>query len=372
MPVTPPMIPMVDLTVQHQRLRAELERAIAGVLDSGRYILGPNMEAFEREAAEFLGAREAVALASGTDALHLALLAAGVQPGDEVITTSFSFIATATAIRFTGARPVFVDIDPRTFNLDPVAVEQAITPATRAVLPVHLYGQPAAMEHLQAICRDRKLVLIEDCAQSFGASRGGRMTGTFGDAGCFSFFPSKNLGAIGDGGMVATDSPDLAHRLRRLRNHGSEQPGRHEQIGFNSRLDELQAAVLRVKLRHVTGFNEQRRRVAVQYNRLLAGLAVTTPYEDPEGVHVYHQYTVLSDAREQLQEALQQAGVASAIHYALPIPRQPVFAADYAELALPVADSVARRCLCLPIYPELDDAQIARVAEAVARQVEKK
>ena len=191
------------------------------------------------------------------------------------------------------------------------------------------------------------------------------MTGTFGDAGCFSFFPSKNLGGMGDGGLVATHSPDLARRLRRLRNHGSEQAGRHEEIGFNSRLDELQAAVLRVKLRHVAGFNEQRRRVARQYNSLLAGLPVTTPYEDPKGVHVYHQYTVLSDAREQVQEALREAGIASAVHYSLPMPRQPIFAAEYAGQPLPVADSVARRCLSLPIYPELDDAQIARVAEAL-------
>lgn len=357
---------MLDLGVQYQRLRPELERAMAEVAASGRYILGPQVEALEREAAEFLGARAAVAVASGTDALHLALRAVGVGPGDEVVTTSFSFIATATAIRFAGARPVFVDIDPKTFNLDVAAVERAITPATRAVLPVHLFGQPAPVEQLQALCRRHQLALVEDCAQSFGASRAGGMTGTFGDVGCFSFFPTKNLGGMGDGGMVTTGSEEVAARLRRLRHHGSDQPGLHREMGYNSRLDELQAAILRVKLRHLPDFNRQRRRVAQQYNCLLQEAGVVTPYEDPDGVHVYNQYTVLSEVRERLRQRLLEAHIASAIHYVRPIPRQPVFEPEWAHQTFPVAERVAGRCLSLPMYPELDDRQIARIAETLA------
>ena len=357
-------IPMVDVGLQNGPLRRELEAALMQVVDSGHYILGPNVQAFEREAAAFLGVTEAVAVANGTDALYLALLAAGVGPGDEVITTPFSFIATANAIRYTGARPVFVDIDPATYNITADAVEAAITPATRAVLPVHLYGQPAAIEAIAALCAERGLALIEDCAQSFGAERGGRMTGAFSLAGCFSFYPSKNLGCMGDGGLVVTSSPEIAARLRRLRNHGSDRAGFHDETGFNSRLDELQAAVLRIKLRHLPDYNAARRQAAREYGRRLADVPVITPCEDPGGTHIYHQYTILCDDRDALRDALAAAGIASAVHYRLPLHRQRVLA-EYASASLPVAERVADQCLSLPMYPGITSEQVARVADAI-------
>ncbi len=365
-PMAVPMaVPMVDVSLQNGPLRQEIAAALLDVVDSGQYILGPNVAAFECEVAAYLGAAEAVALASGTDALHLALLAAGIGPGDEVITTPFSFIATANAIRYAGARPVFVDIDPVTYNIDADAVAAAITPATRAVLPVHLYGQPAAMEAIAALCARHGLLLIEDCAQSFGARRGARMCGAFGLASCFSFYPSKNLGGMGDGGMVVTSSADFAARLRRLRNHGSEHYGMHETIGFNSRLDELQAAVLRIKLRRVDAYNEARRAAAREYGRCLSGLPLSLPREDPAGTHVYHQYTVLCADREGLRAALAAQGVATAVHYRLPLHRQPTLA-EYGAAAMPVAERVAAHCLSLPMYPGISAAQIERVATVIA------
>lgn len=359
-----PPIPMVDVGLQNGPLVEEMRAAMAAVLDSGQYILGPNVQAFEREAAEYLGAAAAIAVASGTDALHLALVAAGIGPGDEVITTPFTFIATANAIRFTGATPVFVDVDPATYNITAEAIERAITPATRAVLPVHLYGQPAGMEAITALCEERGLVLIEDCAQSFGARRGGRQTGTFGLAGCYSFYPSKNLGGVGDGGLIVTSSEETAAHLRRLRNHGSERPGFHDELGFNSRLDELQAAVLRIKLRHIDRYNAERREAAREYDRMLAGTTLTTPYADPGGEHIYHQYTVLCEDRDAARERLARAGIASAIHYMLPLHRQRAFLA-HAHLSLPVAERAAAQCLCLPMFPGLSPEQIARIADVL-------
>ena len=356
------MIPMVDLVAQYDLLREEIEQAIATVLQSGQYILGAHVRAFEEEAAAYLGARHAIGVGSGTEALHLALIAAGVGPNDEVITTPFTFIATAEAICYTGAKPVFVDIDVRTFTIDPELIERAITPATKALLPVHLFGQATDMDKVMDICQRYQLMLIEDCAQSFGAAWRGRMTGTFGGFGCFSFFPSKNLGAYGDGGLIVTDSDASAERLRALRNHGSRQYAHHNEIGFNSRLDELQAAVLRIKLNYIDAFNAARRRVAQHYNRLLQDLPLTAPYEDPTGRHVYHQYTLLSARRDAVREALHQAGIASAIYYPLPVHRQPVFAKAYAYSSLPVAETIARQCLSLPVYPELSEGQIERVA----------
>ena len=359
------MIPMVDLKTQYHRLKDEIDRGLAEVLESCAFVLGPNVREFEREAASYLGVKHAIGVASGTDALHLALRAAGVGEGDEVITTPFTFIATAEAIRYVGAVPVFVDIDPRTFNIDPTAIEAALTPQTKAVMPVHLFGQPADMERIQSICTHRKLALIEDCAQSFGATIQGRQTGTFGTAAGYSFFPSKNLGACGDGGLVVTDSDDLAETIRMLHNHGSKVRYYHDAIGYNSRLDEMQAAILRVKLRHLDEFNRGRRRVARLYSDLMDKLPVETPCEDDIGIHVYHQYTLLTDRRDAVMEALRHANIACAVYYPVPLHKQQAFAAECRGLTLPVAESVAARCLSLPIYPELEEANIRHIVSVI-------
>lgn len=358
-------IPMVDLQVQYQQLKGEIDRAIAGVLDTSYFILGPQGQALETEVAAYLGVKHAIGVSSGTDALHLALRAAGLGPGDEVITSPFTFIATAEAIAYVGATPVFVDIDPRTFNLDPELAAKAVTPRTKAILPVHLFGQPADLTPLQQLCAAHGLLLIEDCAQSFGATYAGRQTGSWGALGCFSFFPSKNLGCYGDGGMITTDDDGLAEQVRMLRNHGSKVRYHHDIIGYNSRLDELQAAILRVKLQHIDRFNAQRRTNAHYYSARLAESGATPPFEDGKGVHVYHQYTVLTDRREAIQQALAQAGCASAVYYPIPLHRQEVFVTACAGLSLPVSEDLASRVLSLPIYPELTEAQMDRVIAAI-------
>ncbi|BBL74786.1 DegT/DnrJ/EryC1/StrS family aminotransferase [Methylomagnum ishizawai] len=359
------MIPMVDLKTQYANLKDEIDRGVQEVLESCAFILGPNVKAFEEEAAAYLGVKHAIGCASGTDALHLVLRAAGVGEGDEVITSAFTFIATAEAIRYVGAKPVFVDIDPQTFNIDPARIEAALTAKTKAIMPVHLFGQPADMAAITALCERHGLVLIEDCAQSFGATLDGKQTGAFGLGAGFSFFPSKNLGAYGDGGLVTTQSDDIAAKVKMLRNHGSEVRYYHDAIGYNSRLDEIQAAILRVKLRHIEAFNAGRRRAAQLYSALMADLPVETPHEDGIGVHVYHQYTLLSDRRDALMLALQQAQIACAIYYPVPLHQQNVFKADCAGLSLPVTESVAARCLSLPIYPELGEADIRRVVAVI-------
>jgi len=358
-------IPMVDLQIQYRQLKAEIDQAIHGVLDTSHYILGPQGQSFEAEAAAYLGVKHAIGVSSGTDALHLALRAAGLGPGDEVITSPFTFIATAEAIAYVGATPVFVDIDPRTFNLEPELVRRAITPKTRAILPVHLFGQPADLATLKQLCDEHGLLLIEDCAQSFGAACAARQTGSWGVLGCFSFFPSKNLGCYGDGGMIVTSDDRLAEQVRMLRNHGSKVRYHHDIIGYNSRLDELQAAILRVKLRHIDRFNTLRRTNAHYYSARLAAAGVTPPHEDGKGTHVYHQYTVLTERREALQQALARAGCAAAIYYPIPLHRQNVFAAACAGVSLPVSEQTAARVLSLPIYPELSEVQMDRVIAAI-------
>jgi len=362
-------VPMVDLGVHYERLRSKLDPAIAEVMSGTRYILGPNVQALESELAGYLGVAHAISCASGTDALHLALRAAGIGPGDEVITTPFTFIATAEAICYCGAEPVFVDIDPRSFNIDPEGVAAAVTDRTRAILPVHLFGQPADMAALSAIADEHRLILIEDCAQSFGARLDGRQTGSLGLAGAFSFFPSKNLGACGDGGLVTTSDDALAAEIRMLRNHGRRVDGyQHEVVGYNSRLDELQAAILRVKLPHIEEFNRQRRRVAASYREHLGDTSsLELPFEDGLGHHVYHQYTMLvpEGRREALQSALRQAGIASAVYYPTPLHRQPAFSGYSRASSLANSEAVAERCLSLPIFPEMTEEQIERVAECL-------
>jgi dTDP-4-amino-4,6-dideoxygalactose transaminase len=359
------MIPMVDLKIQYQQIKDEIDAGVLEALEKTQFILGPNVTAFENEAAAYLGVPHAVAVASGTDALHLALAAAGIGEGDEVITSPFTFIATAEAIRYVGATPVFVDIEPDSFNIDPSGIEAAITPRTRAVLPVHIFGQPADLSAIAAICSRYNLLLIEDCAQSFGAAIGGRMTGAVGLAGCFSFFPSKNLGCYGDGGMVTTTSAELAEHLRVLRNHGSKVRYHHSVIGYNSRLDEIQAVILRAKLKRISAYNEGRRRVAHHYSRLLAGTILSPPAEDGKGVHVYHQYTCLTDRRDAIMEALTVAGIASAIYYPIPLHRQEVFADACRDVSLPVSEMVASRCMSLPVFPEMTESQVEQVVRVV-------
>lgn len=358
------MIPMVDLKTQYHQLKSEIDRAVLDALESTQFILGPNVTNLEKETAQYLGTPHAIGCASGTDALHLAVLAAGIKPGDEVITTPFTFIATAEAICYAGATPVFVDVDPQSFNIVPELIEKAITPKTRAVIPVHLFGQPADMAAIADICERHKLVLIEDCAQSFGAATNGRMTGSIGSFGCYSFFPSKNLGGYGDGGLVTCATEAGAETLKMLRNHGSKVRYHHDVIGFNSRLDDLQAAILRVKLRHIDRFNQERRRVAHRYSDGLKDL-VQVPFEDGKGVHVYHQYTLLTDQRDTIMAQLSEQQIASAIYYPIPLHKQNVFAEQCRSLSLPVAESIASRCMSLPIYPEMTDQQADQVIAVV-------
>jgi UDP-N-acetyl-3-dehydro-alpha-D-glucosamine 3-aminotranferase len=359
------MIPMVNLQAQYAELKTEIEQGLSEVLASCAFILGPNVQAFENEVAEYLGVKHAIGVASGTDALHLALLAEGIGPGDEVITSAFTFIATAEAIRYVGAKPVFVDIDPHTFNITAEVIEQAITPKTKAVMPVHLFGQPVDMVDIQALCNKHSLKIIEDCAQSFGASIKGKQTGGFGNAAGYSFFPSKNLGAYGDGGLVATNSDHTAAKVKMLRNHGSEVRYYHDVIGYNSRLDEMQAVILRTKLKRIDEYNQRRRHAAHLYSELMADLPLTTPYEDGVGEHVYHQYTLLSDRRDELLQALQDQQIGCAVYYPVPLHQQNVFAQECQDLSLPVTEACAAQCLSLPICPVLTDAQVSEIVGAI-------
>ena len=362
------MIPMVDLKQQYANLKPEIDAAISEVLSSSQFILGPNVAEFEKEVAAFLGCEFAISCGSGTDALHLALAGLGIGPGDEVITSTFTFIATAEAIEYVGAKPVFVDINPSTFNLDPAAVEAALTPATRAILPVHLFGRPANMARIETIATSNNLLLIEDCAQSFGAKICDKRTGTTGHAGCFSFFPSKNLGCYGDGGLISTNDPALAERIQVLRNHGSEKRYEHSMIGYNSRLDEIQAAILRCKLVKIDDYNAARYIAAKHYNQSLTDVAgLSTPGLPKPGEHVFHQYTLLSDQRDKLMAALKAEDIASAIYYPIPLHQQAVFVSKYGQQRLPVAEQIAKTCLSLPIYPELSKAEISRISSILSQ-----
>ncbi|WP_445371262.1 DegT/DnrJ/EryC1/StrS family aminotransferase [Methylomonas sp. HW2-6] len=359
------MIPMVNLQAQYAEIQDEIVGGFSETLNNCAFILGPNVQAFEKEAAEYLGVKHAIGCASGTDALHLALLAEGIGAGDEVITSAFTFIATAEAIKYVGATPVFVDIDPGSFNITPENIEKAITAKTKAVMPVHLFGQPADLPAIKAICDKHGLKLIEDCAQSFGATVYNKQTGSFGNAAGFSFFPSKNLGCFGDGGLVTTDSDATAAKVKQYRNHGSEVRYYHDVIGYNSRLDELQAVVLRAKLKRIDQYNAARRHAAHLYSELLAGLPLTTPYEDGIGVHVYHQYTLLCDRRDEVMKALQEQQIASAIYYPVPLHQQNVFKAECAGVSLPVTESVAARCMSLPICANLSDDNVHKIAGVI-------
>ena len=361
------MIPMVNLKAQYEEIRNEIEQGIAETIANCSFILGPNVQNFEKEAAEYLGVKHAVGVASGTDALHLALLAEGIGAGDEVITTPFTFIATAEAVCYVGATPIFVDIDPKTFNIDPDAIEAAITPKTKAIMPVHLFGQPADLLRIQQLCEKHGLKLIEDCAQSFGARVNGRQTGSFGSSAGFSFFPSKNLGAFGDGGLVVTQSDEIAEKLKMYHNHGSKVRYYHDVIGYNSRLDDMQAVILRVKLKRIEQYNAGRRRAAHLYSKLMADLPLTTPFEDGLGEHVYHQYTLLCDRRDDVLKALQDQQIGCAVYYPVPLHKQNVFKDAYAHVKLPVTEQVAATCLSLPICPSLEDKTIEQIVGVIRR-----
>ena len=360
------MIPFIDLTRQHAALRADLLGATARVLDSSQFILGGDGRALEAELAAACGVRHAVGVASGTDALRLSLVALGVGPGDEVLTPAFSFVASATTIVMAGATPVFVDVDPETYTMDVSAAERALTPRTRAIVPVHLYGQPAAMDRVAALARAHRLAVVEDAAQAVGASWQGRAVGNWGDAACLSFYPTKNLGGCGDGGMILTDRDDLAERLRRLRHHGDGGRYRHVELGYCSRLDELQAALLRVKLRRLDGWTARRRKIAARYRALLAGQPLGLPVERPEAHHVYHLFTVRHAQRDALQKALADQGVGTAVHYPLPVPGQPVFGGG-GEGLYPEAWRASREVLSIPCFAELTDEEVDAVATAARK-----
>ena len=361
-------IPMVDLRSQYNRLKGEIDETISDVLESCQFIMGPNVHAFEEEVASYLGVKHAIGCASGTDALYLAIKGCGLEPGDEVITTPHTFIATGEAICAAGANAVFTDICADTYNLDPERIEAAITPATRAILPVHLYGHPAEMEQIGRICAARGLVLIEDCAQAFGAEYSGRKVGGIGDAGALSFFPSKNLGGYGDGGMVVTNRQDVADRVRMLRNHGAEKKYYHKIVGVNSRLDEIQAAILRVKLRHVEEMNARRIEAAGVYDGILGPMGVGTPKISGPVTHVYHQYTIRLADRDRAQKCLGEAGVGNAIYYPVPLHLQEVFAElGGREGDLPVTEKASREVLSLPICPEIDGGTIEEVCSILQK-----
>jgi dTDP-4-amino-4,6-dideoxygalactose transaminase len=366
-------VPFVDLRARVAAVRDELEAAVRGVLDSGRFVLGPEGEAFERELAEALGASEAVAVASGTEALQLALTAAGAGPGDEVVTTTLSAAFTGLAVVATGSRPVFVDVDPETLNLDPGAAARAVTSRTKALLPVHLYGHPADMEPLLALAREHGLAVVEDACQAHGALYRGRPVGTLGGErgiGALSFYPTKNLGALGDGGALLLNDSALAARLRRLRNGGQSDRYRHEELGLNSRLDELQAAILRVGLQHLRAWNERRRALASFYRRALAGTGLGLPVERQDVRAAHHLFVVRHPRRDDLMAALRRRGVETLIHYPIPLHRQPAFAAFRGSTGLPVAEKAAREILSLPLYPELTDGQAEEVVSAVREALE--
>jgi dTDP-4-amino-4,6-dideoxygalactose transaminase len=359
------MIPMIDLKKQFNDIKDEVFDMLAEILESSKYILGPKVAEFEKKIADYHDVADAIGVASGTDALHLAIDALGIGEGDEVITTPFTFFATAEAIIYTGARPVFVDIEYETMNMDPDKIESKVTERTKAILPVHLFGHPADMEKIMAVAQKHSLKVIEDCAQSFGAECNGKKAGSFGSAGCFSFYPSKNLGAFGDGGMIAVNDQYIAAEIRKLRNHGSRGSYSHESVGFNSRLDEIQAGVLLIKLKRIDEYNGKRRQKAVIYNELLSE-SIVGPIEKPGMKHVYHQFTIRSSKRDKIKQRLQEQGISSVVYYPSPLHLQEAISfLKYEEGDFPVAEKVAAQVLSLPIYPELEESSIKHIADII-------
>jgi dTDP-4-amino-4,6-dideoxygalactose transaminase len=359
------MIPFVDLQAQYRSIRSEIDDAVLRVLDSAQVVLGPAVAEFEREFAAYCRTREAVAVNSGTSALHLALLAAGIGPGDEVITVPLTFVATVAAIENAGAKPVLVDVEPDYLTMDPTAFEAAITPSTRAVVPVHLHGQPADMDPILDIARRRGIVVIEDACQAHGADYNGRRCGSMGELGCFSFYPSKNLGAYGQGGAVTMNDSGLADRIRLLRSHGEAARYEHTCRGYNYRMDSVQAAILGVKLRHLERWIEARRQHATSYQRLLPETGVKTPGVRAGSRHVYHVFAVRVHRRNTLRAGLADAGVQTGVHYPIPVHLQPAYThLGHSRGAFPVSEIAASELLSLPMFPELGDEQLEHVVRA--------
>ncbi len=366
-------ISYLDLKAQYQSIKPEIDGAIARVLDSGQFVLGSEVAEFEQEFAAYCGASHCIALNSGTSALHLALLAAGVGPDDEVITVPFTFVASVAAVAYTGARPVLVDIDAQSFTMDVSAIEAAITPRTKAILVVHLYGQPADMDPITEIARRHGLVVIEDAAQAHGAKYKGRPVGSIGDIACFSFYPGKNLGAYGEGGAVTTSNPEYARTIRMLRDWGQDAKYHHVLRGFNYRMEAFQGAILRVKLRHLEQWTEARRALAGKYNELLGDSEVERPKEMSWARHVYHVYTLRSRDRDGLRAALQEDGIQTGVHYPVPVHLQPAYAdLGYGRGAFPRAEAAADQVLSIPLYPELSQRAVAEVATAVNKAAARK
>ncbi len=358
-------VPFFDLKIQNSRIRGEIDAAISSVVDGAHFILGSNVAEFEKEAAAYHGAKFAVGVASGTDALHLALKAAGIVEGEEVITTPFTFVATAEVISYIGAVPVFADIDPVTFNIDPETIRKKITKKTRAIIPVHLFGQSADMARIMDLARAHDIRVIEDSCQAIGAKYGGKHVSTIGDAGGISFFPTKNLGGFGDGGMVITDNEKIYDTVKVLRGHGSRAAYHYDMVGYNSRLDEIQAAVLRVKLKHLEIYMEARRKNAAIYDKMLAGI-VGTPKELDGARHVYNQYTIRAGDRNKLHEFLRSKGIGSMIYYPLALHVQKVYETlGYKKGSFPNCEKAQDEVLSLPIFPELTEDQIREVASAI-------
>ena len=357
-------VPFLDLNSHHAALRSELDRAIREVIDSGAFAGGPFVEKFEADFASYCGCRYAIGVGSGTEALWLSLLAHGIGPGDEVITVSNTFMATAEAITYSGARPVFVDVNEATYTMDPAGLEEALSPRTKAIIPVHLFGQPADMDPILEFARKHNLSVIEDAAQAHGSKYGGRSAGTLGDAGCFSFYPSKNLGAFGEAGAIVTDNPGLQEKLRVLRDHGQVRKYHHSMVGWNCRMDGIQAAVLSVKLRHLERGNSRRRAHALQYNQALEEIeGIVTPYEALYSRHVYHVYAIRVEERDEIISFLNERGIQCGVHYPVPIHLQTAYQAlGYKTGSLPVSERIASELISLPMFPELTEAQIAAVA----------
>lgn len=382
-------IPILDLKQQYQQLKLDIDQAIARVLASGQFILGPDVQQFETEVAQYLGVKYAIGVNSGTDALMIGMRSLGIGLGDEVITTPFSFVATAESISNIGAKPVFVDIAADTFNIDPLSIKEQITSKTKAIMPVHLYGCPAGMTQILEIAREYNLKVIEDCAQAFGAKYmgncvecqqtcspttkkgiAGKYTGTIGDVGAFSFFPTKNLGAYGDGGLIVTNNPEVAELASMLRTHGSKQRYHNEVLGYNSRLDSVQASILRVKLPHVDSWNQKRYQIAQTYNQLLSDVPEIITPKLIEG-HVFHQYTIriTNNKRDQLQQYLDTHGITTVVYYPIPQNRLPVYNGQYPNY--PISELVATQVLSLPIWPEISQERIETIVQAIKSGLKK-